>query len=173
VLRRLAIDGLEPGARRGREWAGTALASACERAGQTWPTDPAGRTGQLIGIIGDVFGLQRFEVGCEARWWATLRLAAAATVAGDVIAADGPHADHPYLKQVRASSAAVQQLGATAPPDPAGLTVLDIRLPHPPGYQAGSAEAAAAEELTRIAALLRPTPDGRQPRLTVRQERRR
>jgi len=73
VLRRLALDGLEPGASRGRASAVNALASACERAGQTWPTDPAGRTGQLIGIIGDILGLQRFELGCEARWWATLR----------------------------------------------------------------------------------------------------
>jgi hypothetical protein len=108
VLRRLAIDGLEPGASRGRESAGTALASACERAGQTWPADPAGRTGQLIGIIGDVLGLHRFELGCQAHWWATLRLAAAARKAGDVIAAHEPYANHPYLKQVRATAAAVQ-----------------------------------------------------------------
>jgi hypothetical protein len=77
--------------------------------------------------------------------------------------------DHPYLKQVRASAANVQQLGADGPPDPAGLAGLDTRLPHPPGYQSTSAEAGAAEELTSIAAQLRPTPDGRQPRLTVRQ----
>jgi len=168
VLRRLATDGLEPrvGA---RESAATALASACERAGQTWPTDPAGRTGQLIGIIGDVLGLHRFELGCEARWWATLRLAAAARATGDVIAAHEPYAAHPYLKQVRATAAAVQQLGATGPPDPAGLAGLDTRLPHPAGHQAASAEAGAAEELTSIAALLRPTPGGHQPRLTVRQ----
>src|SRR6266702_7587478 len=95
VLRRLAIDGLEPGASRRRESAANALASACERAGQTWPTDPAGRTGQLVGIIGDVLGLHRFELGCEARWWATLRLAAAARATGDVIAAHEPYADHP------------------------------------------------------------------------------
>jgi hypothetical protein len=169
VLRRLALDGLEPGASRGRASAGNALASACERAGQTWPTDPAGRTAQLIGIIGDVLGLQRFELGCEARWWATLRLAAAARATGDAIAVHEPYADHPYLKQLRATSAAVQQLGANAPPDPAGLTGLDIRLPHPAGYQAASAEAGAADDLTRIAAQLRPTPHGRQPRLTVRQ----
>jgi hypothetical protein len=169
VLRRLAIDGLEPRVGERRELAGTALASACERAGQTWPTDPAGRTGQLIGIIGDVLGLHRFELGCEARWWATLRLAAAARATGDVIATREPYADHPYLKQVRATAAAVQQLGATGPPDPAGLAGLDTRLPHPAGHQAASAEAGAAEELTSIAALLRPTPGGRQPRLSVRQ----
>ena len=58
VLRRLALDGLEPGASRGRASAGNALASACERAGHTWPTDPAGRTGQLTGIIGDVRGIR-------------------------------------------------------------------------------------------------------------------
>jgi hypothetical protein len=168
VLRRLAIDCLEPGASRGHESAGNALASACERAGQTWPTDPASRTGQLIGIIGDVLGLHRFELGCQARWWATLRLAAAARKAGDVIAAHEPYA-HPYLKQVHATAAAVQRLGATAPPDPTGLPGLDTRLPHPAGHQTAPAETGAAEELTRIAAQLRPTPDGRQPRLTVRQ----
>src|SRR5439155_24792727 len=119
VLRRLATDGLEPGSRRGRASAGNALASACERAGQTWPTDPAGRTGQLIGIIGDVLGLQRFELGCQARWWATLRLAAAARATGDVIAAREPYADHRYLTQVRATAAAGQLPGANGPPDPA------------------------------------------------------
>jgi hypothetical protein len=169
VLRRLALDGLERRVGGRRELVVTGLASACARAGQTWPTDPAGRTGQLIGIVGDVLGLQRFELGCEARWWATLRLAAAARASGDLIAAHEPYADHPYLKQVRATAAAVLRLGATGPPDPAGLAGLDIRLPHPAGYQTGSAEAGAAEELTRIAAQLRPTPDGRQPRLTVRQ----
>jgi hypothetical protein len=169
VLRRLALDGLERRVGGRRESAGTALASACERAGQAWPTDPAARTGQLIGIIGDVIGLQRFELSCEARWWTTLRLASAARVIADVIAADGPYADHPYLKQVRAAAAGVQQLGAAGPPDPAGLAGLDTRLPHPPGYHAASPEAGAAEELTRITAQLRPTPDGRQPRLTVRQ----
>jgi hypothetical protein len=169
MLRRLALDGLERRVGGRRESAGIALASACERAGQAWPTDPAGRTGQLIGIIGDVIGLQRFELGCEARWWSTLRLASAAGVTADVIAAAGPYADNPYLKQVRAAAADVQQLGAAGPPDPAGLAGLHTRLPHPTGYQAGSAEAGAAEELTRIAALLRPSSDGRQPRLTVRQ----
>jgi len=169
VLRRLALDGLERRVGGRRESAVIALASTCERAGHTWPTDPAGRAGQLIGIIGDVIGLQRFELGCEARWWTTLRLAAAARAAGDAIAAHEPYANHPYLKQVRAAAADVQQLGAAGPPDPAGLAGLDTRLPHPPGYHAGSAQVGAAEELTRIAALLRPTPDGRQPRLTVRQ----
>jgi len=96
-------------------------------------------------------------------------LAATAKATADVIAAHEPYADHPYLKQLRAASAAVQQLGATGPPDPAGLAGLDIRLPHPAGYHAASAEAGAADDLTRIAALLRPTPHGRQPRLTVRQ----
>jgi hypothetical protein len=169
VLRRLALDGLERRVGGRRESAVTALASACERAGQAWPTDPAARAGQLIGIIGDVIGLQRFELGCEARWWTTLRLAAAARAAADAIAADGPYANHPYLKQVRAAAADVQQLGAAGPPDPAGLAGLDARLPHPPGYQTASAHVGVAEELTRIAALLRPTPGGRQPRLTVRQ----
>jgi len=169
VLRRLALDRLERRVGGRRESAATALAAACERAGQAWPTDPAARTGQLIGIIGDVIGLQRFELSCEARWWTTLRLASAARVTADVIAADGPYADNPYLKQVRAAAAGVQQLGAGGPPDPAGLAGLDTRLPRPSGYRVGSAEASAAEELTRIAALLRPTPDERQPRLTVRQ----
>jgi hypothetical protein len=169
VLRRLAIDGLEPRVGERRQSAGNALASACERAGQTWPADPPGRTGQLIGIIGDVLSLQRFELGCEARWWASLRLAAAARATGDVIAAHEPYANHPYLKQVHATAAAVQQLGATGPPDPGCLAGLDIRIPHPAGHRPASAEAGAAEELTRIAAQLRPTPDGRQPRLTVRQ----
>jgi hypothetical protein len=116
-----------------------------------------------------VIGLQRFELDCEARWWTTLRLAAAARLAADVIANDGPYANNPYLKQVRATSSDVQHLGAGGPPDPAGLARLDTPLPHPAGHQASSAEANAAEELTRIAALLRPTPDGRQPRMTVRQ----
>jgi hypothetical protein len=169
VLRRLATDGLEHRVGGRRELAGTALASACERAGQTWPTDPAGRTGQLVGIIGDVIGLQRFQLSCEARWWMTLRLAAAARATGDVIAADEPYADNPYLKQVRATSSAVQQLGAAGPPNPSGLAGVDTRFPNPAGYEAASTEANAAEELTRISALLRPNPDGRQPRLTVRQ----
>jgi len=125
--------------------------------------------GKLIGIIGDVIGLQRFELGCQARWWATLRLAAAARATRDVIAAHEPYANHRHLKQVHAAAAAVQQLGATTPPDPAGLAGLDIRLPHPAGHRAAPAGVGAAEELTRIAALLRPTPDGCQPRLTVRQ----
>jgi hypothetical protein len=169
VLQRLAGDGVERRVGGRRESAITALATACERAAQTWPADPAGRTGQLIGIIGDVLGLQRFQLDREARWWTTLRLAAAARQTADVIAADEPYADNPYLKQVRAAAATVQHLGAATPPDPARLAGLDIRLPHPSGYESGSSEAAAAEELTRIAALLRPTPDGRQPRLTVRQ----
>ena len=118
VLRRLAADGLDRRVAARRKSAVTALASACERAGQAWPTDPAGRTGQLVGIIGDLIGLQRFQLGCEARWWTTLRLASAARATADVIAASGPYADHPYLKQVRAASTAVQQLGAASPPGP-------------------------------------------------------
>jgi hypothetical protein len=170
VLRRLASDGLERRVGGRRESAGTTLASACERAGQAWPIDPAGRTGQLTGIIGDVIGLQRFELGCEARWWTTLRLASGLTSpTADLIAAHGPYADNLYLEQIRAAAADELQLGAAEPPDPAGLAGLDIRLPQPVGYQAGSAEAGAAEELTRMVAQLRPTPDGRQPRLTVRQ----
>jgi hypothetical protein len=131
--------------------------------------DPVARPVRWSGCPGDVLGLQRFELGCQARWWATLRLAAAARATGDVIAAHEPYVDHRYLTQVHAAAAAVQRLGAATPPDPAGLAGLDIRLPHPAGHRAAPAEVGAAEELTRLAAQLRPTPDGRQPRLTVRQ----
>src|SRR5437016_4148803 len=86
LLRRLARDALERRVGGHRESARTALASAYERAGQAWPTDPAARTGQLIGIIGDAIGLQRFELDREARWWTTLRLASAPRVISDVIA---------------------------------------------------------------------------------------
>jgi hypothetical protein len=101
-------------------------------------------------VIGDLIGLQRFELGCEARWWTTLRLASAARATTDAIVAHD-RTRTTYLKHVRAKSAAVQQLGDATPPVQADVADMDTRLPLPARCQA----------FTTIASLLRLT--GRAP----------